>query len=306
MLRAGKKRYLAVPAALALFFSSPPLQCKDFPEAVVAVDPLAAATRPGLPSGMGGAFEYADYAFAHDDVDSFYFRLSASPVLCDFGDSFAMGGIFESILMCGPVKPGTEAANIADFWMNAVQFQYGLYASFALPLAGRPHLLAEYSRTSQHPLGSPDYTFSQVSADLLVIGIAPPKFGLGPVAVRSYVRGGYSSLFAFWQSSLPQPRISWLLKPAAEAELPLRGACALVVRAYPEIFIDRNTNLPDADCFAEAGIILAKGGDSAECLITLYDTRNSELLAPPAVHPTFEAGIAIRFSYDRAGPGTGR
>ncbi len=299
-----KKPYLAVAAALVLLLSSPPARCKDFPEAVVAVDPLAAATRPGLPSGMGGAFEYADYAFAHDDVDSFYFRLSASPVFCDFDEDFALGGIFESILMCGPVKPGTSAANIADFWMNAVQFQYGLYASLALPLAGRPHFLAEYSRTSQHPLGSPDYAFSQVSADLLVLGIAPRTFSLGPVAVRSYVRGGYGSLFAFWQSSLPQPRISWLLKPAAEAELPLRGACALVARAYPEFFIDRFTGLPDADWFAEAGIIFAKGRDSTECLFTLYDTRDSELLAPPAVHPTFEAGIAIRFSYDRARPGS--
>lgn len=294
------KSRLAAAAALALLLSPRLANCKDFPETVAAADPLSAAARPGLPSGMGGAFEYGDYAFAHDEVDSFYFRLSASPVIADFGDDFALGAIFESVLMCGPVLPGTAAANVADFWMNAVQFQYGLYASLALPFDGKPHLLAEYSRTSQHPLGSPDFTFSQVSADLLVLGIAPPEFSLGPVSLRSYARAGYSSLFAFWQSALPQPRISWLLKLGAEADLPLGGSCSLVARAYPEFFIDRFTGLLDANWFAEAGAAFERGQDSTEILLTLYDTRNSDLLAPPAANPTFEAGVAIRFSYDRA------
>ena len=293
-----------LPLACLFFLCLLPgrLSAKDFPDPVLAADPLGAASRGSLPAGMGGAFESGNYAFAHDDVDSFYFRLSSSPVFFDLSDSFALGGIFDSILMCGPVKAGTTAANIADFWMNAVQFQYGLYASAALPFPGGPRLLAEYSRTSQHPLRSPDFTFSQVSADLLLLGVAAPAFALGPLRLRSSLRGGYSSLFAFWQSSLPQPRISWLLKLAAEAELPLRGACFLVARAYPELFLDRYSSALDADIFAEAGVVFAQALDSAEILLTLYQTRNSDLLEAPAVHPTFEAGLALRFSYDRARP----
>lgn len=298
-----KKYYAAIAVVIALI-ACPRLACaKIFPVPVAAADPLAAASRPGVPAGMDGAFEYGNYAFAHDDIDSFYFRLSASPVFFDLGNVFALGGNFESILMCGPVPASDTPVNIADFWMNAVQFQYGLYASLALPLPGRPHLLAEYSRTSQHDL-RPQY--SQVSYDLLIGGVAPPEFSLGPVSLRTYVRAGYGSLLAFWQSSLPQPRISWLLMPSAEAELPL-GAVSVVARAYPDIFVDRYTKLIDADWFAEAGVALVKGGESTELLMTLYDTRDSELLVDPVTggriaHPTFEFGLAVRFSYDRAHP----
>jgi hypothetical protein len=42
---------------------------------------LAAAAAVGLPAGTGTSLEYGGYALAHDDYDSFYFRLSASPVL---------------------------------------------------------------------------------------------------------------------------------------------------------------------------------------------------------------------------------
>ena len=273
--------------------------CKIFPLPAAVADPLSAASSQGLPAGMDGAFEYGNYAFSHDDIDSFYFRLGGSPVFFTLGDAFALGGNFESILMCGPVPSSDTPANIADFWMNAVQFQYGLYASLALPLPGAPHLLAEYSRTSQHDL-RPQY--SQVSYDLLAGGIAPSEFSLGPVLCRSCVRAGYGSLFGFWQSALAQPRISWFLMPSIEAELPLGGFRA-VARAYPDIFIDRYTDQVDADWFAEAGVAFVKGGDSTELLLTLYDSRNSELLAY-AVHPTFEFGLTARFSYDRASPGS--
>ena len=291
-----RKARFALVAALALFTFVRPAPCKDFPEPVLAADPLAASSGAGLPAGMGSSFEYGNYAFSHDDVDSFYFRLGASPVILDIGHSFALGAVYESVLMCGPVPSGDVAANVAGFWMNAVQFEYGLYASLALPLPGRPHLLGEYSRTSQHNLRS---QYSEVSADILVLGLALPRFSLGPADILSSLRAGNSSLFAFWRSTLPQPRISWFLKPAVEAELPLGGACALVVRAYPEIFIDRFSGLLDTNLFAEAGIALEKGQDSSEILFTLYATRDSDLLRGVA-HPTFEAGLALRFSHDRA------
>jgi hypothetical protein len=221
-------------------------------------------------------------------------------VIFRLGEAFALGADFESILMCGPVPSGDTPATIAPFWMNAMQFQYGLYAAFALPTPGRPALLAEYSRTSQHPIAGRGQ-YSQVTSDILSLGIAPPELGLGPVALRSSLRGGYSSLFAFWHSSIGQPRVSWFLRIAAEASLPLGGAIDMVARAYPEVFIDRYTKALDATYFAEAGIAFIKGMNSTECLFTLYQTRDSELLTSQA-HPTFEAGFAIRFSVDRARP----
>ena len=119
--------------AAALFLAPAAASAKDFPEALLAVDPLAAAARPGIPAGMGGAFEYGNYLFAHDYVDSFYLRSSLSPVIFDGGSDFALGALYETDLLCGPVGAGQTAANIAAFWMNAVQFEYGLYASLAMP-----------------------------------------------------------------------------------------------------------------------------------------------------------------------------
>jgi hypothetical protein len=299
----AKPRLLVLFALLALPSLAP---CKDFPEPVLAADSLAAASRPGLSPGMGASFEYGNYVAAHDDVDSFYFRLSASPVLLDVGEAFALGATFESVLMCGPIGPGETAVNAAAFWMNATQFEYGLYASSALPGLGRagPHLLAEYSRTSQHPMRP---AYSEVSADILMLGLALPRLSLGPdrgagsTELLSYVRAGYRDLFAFWQSALPKPRVSWVLKPAAELQVRLTGALFAVARAYPELFIDRYTGGPDANLFAEAGLAVERGADSSELLFTVYETRDSDLLrAGP--HPTFEAGLALRLSQDRTRP----
>jgi hypothetical protein len=278
---------------------------KDFPESVLAADPLAAATEGGAPTGMGapanfgGAFEYANYFISHDDVDSFYLRSSVNPVFFDLDGAFALGGLYETDLLCGPVGAGQTAANIAAFWMNALQFEYGLYASARLPTATPLHALAEYSRTSQHPLRSENvYSYSQVTADILMLGLSAPELELGRARVGASARLGYRDLFGFWKSDLPKPRVSWILRSSVEAKLPLRSSLFLVARAYPDIFIDRYKKKLDGDFLAELGIALAKGSLDDEILLTCYGTRDSDLLADKA-HPTFEAGILFRFAISR-------
>jgi hypothetical protein len=137
-----------------------------------------------------------------------------------------------------------------------------------------------------------------VSADIFMCGIALPDYVIGPVATRSYLRLGYRNLLPFWQSSLPQPRVSWVCKPTIEAKLPLGGDYALVARTNPEIFIDRYTHELDANFFGEAGIAIAKGNYDDELLLTFYASRDSDMLDGIA-HPTFEAGLAFRFSGSR-------
>jgi hypothetical protein len=286
--------------AAALALAAPRgASAKDFPESLLAADPLAAATGPGFAAGMGGAFEYGDYFLAHDEVDSFYLRSSLSPVVFAIGDSFALGAIYDALLLCGPVGKGQTAANIAAFWMNAVQFEYGLYASARL--SGDPdlRLLAEYSRTSQHPLGSGNaLTYSQVTADILMLGLSLPELRAGDVDLRCYLRLGYRDLFGFWRSELPAPRVSWICKPAIEARHALKGDLVLVARTYPEVFVDRYRKRLDANLFGEAGLAFAKGSYDDELLLTLYGTRDSDLLKDRA-HATFEAGLAFRFAVSR-------
>ena len=246
-------RYLAVPAALALLLlAAAPVQGfsrRRSPRPTLWRPRL----EPGLPSGMDGAFEYGDYAFAHDDVDSFYFRLSASPgPLRLRRQSSPWAGYFEIILMCGPVPPAILAANIADFWMNAVQFQYGLYASLALPLPGRPHLLAEYSRTSQHDL-RPEYSAGLLSTSLSSASPrrssawAPSPFD--PTSGEATARSSRSG-----RAACPAAHI--LASHAGG-----RGRAAPRAFRWSRARIRRSSSIAirissDADWFAEAGVAL--------------------------------------------------
>jgi hypothetical protein len=293
------KGALAILVAAALLPSA--LGAKDFPESTFAIDPAAFAREKGLPTGMGGSFEYGNYLFSHDDVDSFYLRSSLSPALLRLGDRFTLGGLYESVLMCGPVPSGDTAANIAAFWMNALQFEYGLYASYRLPGSLGLDLVAEYSRTSQHPMRP---AYSEVATDILMGGIALPRLELGPIEGLGYLRIGYRDLAAFWQSSLPKPRVSWVAKPALEARAALPRAAPhgaelyCVLRLYPELFIDRYTKALDANLFAEGGLALSKGRYDDELLLTLYSTKDSDLLRGEA-HPAFEAGLSVKLAAER-------
>jgi hypothetical protein len=307
-MRRNGGRSLALAAALLLALASPrQASAKDFPESIKAADPLTAIGEKGedaaggfvAPAGMGGAFEYGNYFLAHDEADSFFLRASLNPVFFRAGESFALGGLYETDLLCGPVGEGQAAANIAAFWMNAVQFEYGLYASACVSRELGLHLLAEYSRSSQHPLRSDNYySYSEVTADILSLGLCVPELELGPVSAGSYLRVGYRDLFGFWKSSLPLPRVSWFARAAVEAKLTLRKGLVLVGRAYPDLFVDRYKKKLDADFLVELGIALARGALDDELLLTCYGTRDSDLLADRA-HPTFEAGVLFRFALSR-------
>jgi hypothetical protein len=296
---AVKCRIPALLLAIVLAaIGSSSLSAKNFPLSLLVVDPLAAAWEPGIPAGLGGSFEYGNYLFSHDDVDSFYLRSSISPVIAKVGENFALGGHYETDLFCGPVAADETAVNIADFWMNAFQFAYGLYTAYRLPGPLGLDLIAEYSRSSQHPLRP---AYSQVAADILMCGVALPRLESDGISASAYLRAGYRDLFGFWQSSMPKPRISWVMEPEAEVRYSLSGSLSLVARANPELFIDRYTNCFDANFFAEAGFALAKGELDDEFLFTFYSTRNSDLLLNVA-HPTFEAGLSVRLSAFRLSP----
>ena len=153
----------------------------------MSIDGLSRPSRPGdgpfsVASAMGADLEYGDYALSHDDFDSFYLAVDANPVFFRIGERLALGCYFASILMCGPVPEEDTPANIAAFWMNSVQFEYGLRETVAPFSGGRQglHLTLEYARTSQHPLRP---LFSEVASDILRLGLTPPVFARGRVRI---------------------------------------------------------------------------------------------------------------------------
>jgi hypothetical protein len=282
-----------------VFLGCTTLYGKDFPEPVLAVDPLRTAERTGIAPGMGGSLEYGYFQLSHDIWDLFYFRVEATPVFVNFGDVFAIGGRYESILMCGPVLPTEGPASIMEFTINAVQFEYALYGAVDLGIVGlgtighgSAHLLAEYSRTSQHPFRS---QFSQIASDILKTGVTLPRIEFGRLGFSSAIRLGYHDLFDFWKSPLGKPRTEWILQPMLELELNIARGTGLVLRAYPEIILDRYAGSVDAMINLESGLSLARGAERIDLLFTMYGTRNSEMLSD-VVHPTLEMGLALRIS----------
>jgi hypothetical protein len=270
------------------------LHAKDFPESILAVDPLRASDKTGMAAGMGASLEYGNFTFAHDVWDLFYFRVEASPVIVNIRDIVAVGGRYESILFSGPVLPSEKAASIMEFTINAVQFEYGLYGALDLGPVGLhgAHLLAEYARTSQHPFRS---QFSQVSADILKAGISFAPIEYGRFRASPAFRAGFHDLFDFWNSPLPKPRTEWILMSMLELDLRIADGTDITARFYPELFRDRLAGSIDGVVHLESGLSLVRGAERLELLFTLYATGDSEMLKQTA-HPALEMGLALRMS----------
>ena len=168
---------VAVLAATLLLAAAAQTAARDFPEPLELSDPWLAiaagslsridATPPLLlaPAAYGD-FAYHDYTFSDGPHDSFSLRTRVGGVPVAFGP-VALGLYWSSFLLVGPIEPTDDAASIAEWWMNAVQFEYGLIAAVHLPRPFRSITL-EYGRTSQHPLRS---GYSEISSDVVSAGV---------------------------------------------------------------------------------------------------------------------------------------
>lgn len=218
---------LILPACIILFlFSTMDSHGRDFHEPGRALDPF---------HGFYAKVEYNNHLFSSSDHDSFDLNTLVAATLWDWKEVLAVKLYYGSYLLVGPVAAGDTAPSIAAWWMNAVQFEYGLIGGFNLRNMGLPALRVtlEYGRTSQHPFRA---GYSEVATDILRGGVLFPQIEFNGFGLRSSLHAAYIDLFDMWQSVLPKPRTKFLINPCMELDLPLTSNLAL----YSETNIDFN------------------------------------------------------------------
>ncbi|RPJ04222.1 MAG: hypothetical protein EHM28_13830, partial [Spirochaetaceae bacterium] len=170
-----------------------PLAGKDFQEPLEVIDPLY----PDAKDSSGFlTYGYCDISntwyVVMNDSSSYYNRVLGAFTLLDINNDFALNAYYSTYLLVGPVLPGETPATAAEFWMNAVQFEYG-FTGAARVLGW--DIIFEYSRTSQHPLKS---EYSQVTTDVLKTGFVAPRLILDNIMAIFWFRTGFVDLFDFW------------------------------------------------------------------------------------------------------------
>ena len=300
------KPRVAVLVAALLLVAIAQLPARDFPEPLALSDPWLAIAAGSL-SRIGtrlplllapaayGEIAYHDYTFLDGPHDSFSVRTRVGGVPVAFGP-VALWVYWSSFLLVGPIEPTDDAASIAEWWMNAVQFEYGLIAAVHLAQPFRSITL-EYGRTSQHPLRS---GYSEVSSDVISAGVWMETLRIsrhcddagallhGQTTIDLGLRASWINLYDFWESELLRPRTR--VRIAAPVELVLDlveigGAMLQVVLAgEPRLLILRTGEvqpgtdldpLVQMEVEAEIGLRV-RGRARWEVVVELYSTQDTE------------------------------
>ncbi|MBN1500319.1 MAG: hypothetical protein JW982_09190 [Spirochaetes bacterium] len=241
----------------------------------------------GFLNSYTGILEYSSSALNHDDWDSFYIKVTGAPVLFQKGNLWALNIFFSSILMNGPVREEEKAANIGNFWMNAVQFEYGSNLQFRIR---RTDFVYSYSRSSQHPFRE---NYSYAANDQQLLRIRPAySFETGNFSFHPSLTAGYFDLYGFWKSDLEKPRVKFMISPEMDSRWKLSG----VINIYILLKIDALqtwTGNYETDFYAESGL-KKTGSPGMDFFLQMYRTENSEMLES-AKHDAFYAGFGVRF-----------
>jgi len=265
---------------------------RDFPDSFAALDTLYAPAPDGGLSffpGGSGEFAYVSHALRRSDEDSFDVRGFLAFTLLRAGDSFALGARWGSVVLVGPIGPGETAPTVAEWWMNAAQYEYGLSAAVGGP--GEAHFLAEYSRTSQHPWRD---EYSEVTTDAVKAGVSVPGVRIGHLLADFRLVAGYVDLFDFWKSAVPRPRTAWVAAPAAELSWRRARGPSPYAKAQADLLLLRRGGA-SADLWAELGVAVGPEEGGLRLFIDLFLSEDTEELRGKAA-PAALAGFGIRLS----------
>jgi hypothetical protein len=160
--------------------------------------------------------------------------------------------------------------------MNSVQFQYGIYS--AANIHGY-HILAEYSRMSNHPLRpelTPKEKFENPASERFAGGIVFPETGLGSITGNFYVRSGFVDLFDYWQAAnIPKPRTWWFYRFGGEVSYPLGRSAALFARPVVDILALRSGKF-DTTRNLETGVAFPSGGRRLRLYLVYEESGDTE------------------------------
>ncbi|MCX7786308.1 MAG: hypothetical protein N2442_01270 [Spirochaetes bacterium] len=221
---------LILSMLLILFFNSSPLWSRDFPEPIDAFDALSGvdSDSPNLLPASFLQLRYDNFTFHSSVTDDFQIQALGSFTLLQYQGFVGLKLSYGTFLLVGPLAPGDVAASTAKWWMNSVQFQYGLYGAFNV---GGVHLLWEYSRLSNHPLRAQrtaTETFENPASERLATGIVLPPIKVGSFRGHFYYRTGFVDLFDYWKAkNIPKPRNFWVHRFGMEASYPIHSSLAV-------------------------------------------------------------------------------
>jgi hypothetical protein len=259
--------------SVCIFFSAVCLWSRDFREPVETLDPLLSIHDESvffLPHGYGDV-TYNDHTIIGSAHDSFDIRTLCSFTLAQVQSFFALNVYYGVYLLVGPLEEGENPATIMEWWMNAVQYEYGLICSFDIYDI---HILFEYARTSQHPLRG---GYSQVTTDVLKSGISFPPLSFGSFNLHGIFRTGYVDLFDFWESSVDKPRTIWVFTPTIESLYFISDMVSCYIRFDTDIILLRKGGV-DLDFWAEGGILMGRDTARLSLFIEYVHTQDTEEL----------------------------
>jgi hypothetical protein len=283
------RQFPALIVLILVLTTAQPLTGIDFPDPFEAVDPGRFPEQES-PSSLflpfsAGELSY-NHALLHSDAELFHLGLSAYGTVVRSG-RVALGYRIDSLLLAGPVAGSETAASAAEFWLNAVQYEYGLHLSFRL--TPEWSILGEYSRLSLHPLRD---GYGETAYDILKIGAALPEAHFIGWTMKGILRLGYHSLFPFWESELEPYRVRGSVSPRLRLQSP--GSAAFYLEAEPNLLV-LSDGSPGWELFAEAGFQGAGSGGGAEFFIWVQFNDESELLEERAA-ASRQIGAGFRLS----------
>ena len=279
----------ALTLIIIILTAAHPIFGVDFPDPFEALDPGSfprGETPPSLFLPFSAGELSYNHALLHSDAELFHLGLDAYGTVISHGRA-ALGYRLDSLLLAGPVAGSETAASAAEFWLNAVQYEYGLHLSYRV--GAEWSILGEYSRLSLHPLRG---GFGETAYDILKIGAALPEARFSGWSMESVLRLGYHTLFPFWESELEPYRVRGSLSPRLRLRGP--GPAALYLETEPNLFL-LSDGTPGWELFAEAGLQGAGSGGGAEFFIWIQFNDESELLEGSAA-PSRQIGAGIRLS----------
>lgn len=286
-----RKAWLFLPlwAAISMAYAAVAFG-RDFPQPFEVSDPLRDSS-PSESSWMPRGYAelaYSSHLLRAGPDDSFDVRALTSFTLVDVASAFALNLYWSGILLVGPLAEDDTAATVAEWWMNANQFEYGLVAGADLDFA---HLSFEYSRTSQHPWRS---GFSQVTTDALKASLALPGIESGAFVADLRCEVGYVDLFDFWKSSVPKPRTRWIASPALLLSRKRVAGVSPFLKLQLDTLLLRGGGA-DADFWAELGVRTGRGEARAEFFLDCCASNDTEEMVAGA-SPALLLGFGFRLA----------
>ncbi|MFW6362909.1 MAG: hypothetical protein ACOC0D_03595 [Spirochaeta sp.] len=280
--------WFTVPLLFFVTGSVPVLFARDYPDPLEVIHPLyqVEGRQSRVLSGdrFSGRMWFDQATLVAGPRDDFVIGVQGMSRIVNWRNTTAAGLHFSSLLKVGPLQPGDEPQNIAEWWLNAVHYQYGLHISHHLQWAD---LVVGYRRTSLHPFQP---AFSQVSRDQVLVGL---------IRENRYVDAGlifrYTDMWDFWESGLPDPRTQLSVEFIAAAEYSLTQRVYVFGEAQPRFRWNRFGSPVDIEPIGRAGLRFGENASWIRMYLHIYYSSDTEQIAGDTYPVTlfgfgFEAG----------------